>query len=80
MKNLIKEFKAMITNCEPRTWEIQKLCQGLCYSVICFCASLRGSEGLLLDMSTLISNWENGNYQKGEALQRANPPHGIVPL
>ena len=80
MLSLIDEFKEMITSSEPRSWERQRLCQGLVYSVICFCASLRGSEGLLLDLKTLKSNWENGNYGKEEIRNRTNPPHVIIPL
>jgi hypothetical protein len=80
MLEMIREFKIMIRESEPKTWECQRLCQGLVYSVICFCASLRGSEGLLLDLKTLKKNWENGNYSQEEGLSKSNPPHVIVPL
>ena len=44
MTHLIEEFKLMILNAMPGSWERQRLCQGLGCSIIYFCATLKGSE------------------------------------
>jgi hypothetical protein len=80
MLALISNFKSGIRNAVPRSWERQKLCMGLAYSVISFCASLRGSEGLILDMDTLKSNLENGNYDVNSPRAKSCIPHVIIPL
>jgi hypothetical protein len=80
MLALIQSFKKGIRNGTPGSWNRQKLCMGLAYSVISFCASLRGTEGLILDIDTLKSNLENGNYDSNHQKAKSCPPHVIVPL
>ena len=77
---LIESFKIEIRSALPGSWTRQKLCMGLSYSVISFCASLRGSEGLILDIDTLKSNIENGNYELKSQRSKNCPPHVIIPL
>ena len=31
-------------------WKTKKCCMGLVYTVVCFCASLRGNKGLNMDL------------------------------
>jgi hypothetical protein len=80
MLSLISEFKEGIENALPGSWDRQKLCMGLAYAVICFCASLRGNEGLIVDLSTLIKNLDRGNYEDSDAKAKSIPPHVIIPL
>ena len=80
VKALVKDFKFMISLSDTASWERRRLCFGLAYTVIAFCASLRGSEGLLVDFGTLKSNLENGNYDQKVARKKGVPPHVIIPL
>ena len=80
MMKLLNKFKEDIRRCEPKTWDRQRLCMGYAYAVIAFCASLRGSEGLLLDIKSLMSNHANGNYQEDDPKSKTCPPHVIIPL
>ena len=80
MKSLIQEFKSMIIETESGSWERQRQCMGLAYSVVAFCGSLRGSEGLIIDLITLESNWSNGNHTSTSKNMSSCPPHIIIPL
>jgi hypothetical protein len=80
MLALIDSFEESIKSARPRSWQRQKLCMGYSYSVISFCASLRGNEGLILDLDTLKSNLENGNYESTDKKAKSCPPHIIIPL
>jgi hypothetical protein len=79
MRAIVESFKEDIMEAEPKSWERQKLCMGLAYTVICFFASLRGSECMSVDLQTLTRLFEKGNYAvkpKGEL----KPPHVIIPV
>ena len=52
----------------------------MCYSVIMYCASLRGSEGLKVDLQILLKNFDKGNYPKPSKLSRKSLPHIIIPI
>ena len=67
LKAMITSFRADIVSFDAGSWERQRLCMGLIYSIITFVASLRGSEGLKLDMEALIGNLEQGRLQQGKA-------------
>ncbi len=75
MLALIAQFKQEILGAVVGSWERHKLCMALCYSVICFHASLRGSEGLQVDWHTLMDHMEKGRVQEG-----MTPAHIIIPV
>lgn len=79
MRALVEGFKEEIGESEPGTWKRQKLCMGLSYTVICFFASLRGSECMNVDLQTLIRLFEKGNYEKME-IGNTKPPHVMIPI
>jgi hypothetical protein len=60
MKSLIENFHEAIREAGSSSRKQRILCMGLVYSIILFKASLQGSEGLKLDMETLIKYWEKG--------------------
>ena len=70
IKSFVKEIKLQAADRE----ENLRLVSGLAYSVISYGASLRGSEGLKLDLKTLIKH-----FDKGSKLTDA-VPHVVVPL
>jgi hypothetical protein len=81
MKALISSFRSDIVNGEPGSWEQQRLCMGLVYSIISFGASLRGSEGLKLDMESLIKNLKKGkDHTKGSGQFYKGKGHVIIPI
>ena len=84
---LINSFKRDIQSAEPCTWNRQKLCMGLAFTVISFAASLRGSEGLKTDFKMLERLLEKGkdpSHKKAEAAPSREhhkvTPHVILPL
>jgi hypothetical protein len=80
MLALINNFKSEIAEAVPRSWKRRRLCMGLAYSVIAFCGSLRGNEGMIVDLQTLIKNFKNGNFNKDQRKKSSCPPHIIIPL
>jgi hypothetical protein len=81
MKKLIENFNEEIRDAAAGSWNQRKLCMGLVYSIISFTASLRGSEGLKLDIQTLIKHWERGNHKVSRGAGKSRVvPHVIVPL
>ena len=80
MKALIESFKTGIRKAPPGSQERQMICMGLAYSTLSFVASLRGSEGLKLDMKTLLTNLERGSNTDPQMRSRRLPPHIIIPL
>jgi hypothetical protein len=72
---LIKEFSQDILKEEGPSEQRQRLCMGLVYSVISFCASLRGNETMKLDFETLTKYFDRGLNKIGLI-----PGHVIVPL
>lgn len=80
LKAMITSFRADIVSFDAGSWERQRLCMGLIYSIITFVASLRGSEGLKLDMEGLIGNLEQGRLQQGKATRPDRVGHVIIPL
>ena len=80
MLSLITSFKLGIVESEPDTWYRQRLCMGLAYSVISFCGSLRGNEGMIVDLQTLKNNLKNGDFIDDGSRKTSCPPHIIIPL
>ena len=85
MLGLVKMFKRDIKDEKAATWERQHLCLGLSFSVIAFAASLRGSEGLKVDLAKLRTLINKGLIvvkpkKKNLKLQARNIPHVILPL
>ena len=88
LKAMIESFKMDIKASDnlmaADTW---RAVLGLTYSVITFFASLRGSEGLKVNCSSLIKHWERG-LQVNERdrklhtsnLDASNIPHIIIPI
>jgi hypothetical protein len=79
MRAMVESFKEDIQEAEQYSWERQRLCMGLTYTVISYFASLRGSEGMNLDLQTLVKLIHKGNYvlrPMGETL----PPHVMIPI
>ena len=72
MKEMVVELLIAINEQEKDFWGYLKYCFGLSYSVISFCASLRGSEGLMMDYDRLRRYIERGRKNKVK--------HVIVPL
>ena len=54
-------------------WQTKEFCVGLVYTVVFFCASLRGSEGLNLDLNMLK------RYISGGVVQYRTPHHNVTP-
>ena len=80
MKKLIQNFNVEIRETKSGSWNQKRLCMGLVYAIISFTASLRGSEGLKLDMETLLKNLEKGRKQPLERGKIKYVPHVIIPL
>jgi hypothetical protein len=77
---LVADFKREIQVTNVSSWERHRLCLGLCYSVIMYCASLRGSEGLKVDLQILVKNFDKGNYREPRKSSRKPIPHVIIPV
>ena len=75
MLAMIKSFIKTVSESEKFDVGVLPIVMGLTYSVICFCASLRGSEGLKLDFKTLLRYLD-----KGKVASKSGPPHIIIPL
>ena len=80
MHELIKKFSEDIRQSGIGTWERQKSCMGLVYSIISFCASLRGSEGLKLDVQTLMRDLDRGKETTSHRASSKFKPHVILPI
>ena len=81
LKALIRKWIELIEEEEnsPNNWNRNYLIMALTYSVITFCGSLRGSEGLKLDFVELEKNVSKGNHAQGTKV-KGLPPHIIIPL
>ena len=87
LKAMVDSFKLDIKNSEDlKSIDTWRSILGLTYSVITFFASLRGSEGLKVNCSSLIKHWEKGcvtsdkvNIKKGNLLAQ-DIPHVIIPI
>jgi hypothetical protein len=57
-------------------------CMGLSYLTITFTASLRGNEGMKLDIGALMSHWDEGRIENIKPSQHKYkmPPHVLIPL
>ena len=77
MINLIESFKRDIGKSAQRSWERQQLCMGMAYAIICFCASLRGNEGMKLDIVLMRKYWNMGLEEDKRCMI---PPHVTIPL
>ena len=61
---LVESFKSDISQAEPLSWNRRRLTFGLGYSILTFAASLRGSEGLKVDLDTLKQYVTKGKHEK----------------
>ena len=84
---MIESFKEDIRAAEPKSWKRQRLCQGLVFLVVCYGASLRGSEGLKVELPTLKQYIHKGKEAKRSVVIRGNnakipiiPAHVILPI
>ena len=86
MLALVESFQQDIIHAQKGSWERQKLCLGLSFSVIAFAASLRGSEGLKVDLPILKKLIHKGgqaspqNLKTGLTPRSKDLPHVIIPL
>jgi hypothetical protein len=77
---IINKFHERIEEAENLSWEKHRLCLGLCYSVITFFASLRGSEGLNLDLETTKRDIDKGKLTLGDLKRHKQTPHVVVAI
>ena len=84
---LVNLFKHDIILATEKSWHRQRLCYGLAFSVLSFAASLRGSEGLKVDLQVLMNNIHRGRTIKardkqlqGVKSRLKDIPHVILPL
>ena len=50
---------------QEEIWKTKTCCIGLVYTVVCFCDSLRGSEGLNMDLNLIKRYISEGGVQYG---------------
>ena len=74
VKALIKSFSDKALDPESTQSEKCKAINGLTFSTIAFCASLRGSEGLKLDLVSLKKHYSKGLTEGHKS------PHVVIPL
>jgi hypothetical protein len=80
LKALITHWISEIEISEIGTWRRWKLCMALTYTTISFVASLRGAEGLKLDLNRLKFYFSNNTDKKVIGKSNKTPPHVIMPL
>ena len=80
LKAMVEQFKSDILHHVNNPKAQWRPVLGLTYTVIAFFASLRGSEALKVDFSTLMKYWEKGNYQYQGNNKGDLPPHIIIPI
>ena len=79
LQALIKRWIEDIELAPPNSWNRLKSCMALTYTTISFVASLRGPEGLKIDLSTLKRHINQGKETKSST-KGSLPSHVILPL
>ena len=80
LKALISHWIIDIENSNIGSWQRLKTCMALTYITISFVASLRGAEGLKLDLTRLKFHFINNDRKNMLKGSTKIPPHVIMPL
>jgi hypothetical protein len=78
LKAMIKNFKQCASRELPQSWKRQEHILGMVYCIICFCASLRGGEGLQIPFDTLVKHLDRG--RTSDKRHTGKVLHVVVPL